>query len=62
MKADESSAKPLSSEEKKIITRIAMKFTREQMVYDAAHRESVWKRQPNGAIIPYSDSSELTQV
>ena len=62
MKADESSAKPLSSEEKKIITRIAMKFAREQMVYDAAHRESVWKRQPNGAIIPYSDSSELTQV
>jgi putative zinc finger/helix-turn-helix YgiT family protein len=62
MKADESNTKSLNSEEKRIITRIAMTFPREQMVYDAAHRENVWKRQPNGAIIPYSDSSELTQV
>jgi len=62
LNADESSAKPLASEEKKIIARIAMKFSKDQMVYDAAHRERVWKRQANGAIIPYSDSSELTQV
>ena len=39
-----------------------MTFPKEQMIYDAAHREGVWKRQPNGAIIPYSDSSQLTQV
>jgi hypothetical protein len=62
MKADESNAKTLTSEEKRIITRIAMKFPKEQMIYEAAHRERIWKKQPNGAIIPYSDSSEMTQV
>jgi len=60
--ADESSAEPLSPEEKRIITRIAMKFPEERMVYDAAHKEKIWKRQPTGAIIPYPDSSELTEV
>ena len=60
--ADESKAAPLSPEEKRIITRIAMQFPRERMVYDAAHREKIWKRQPNGAIIPYTDSSELVGI
>jgi hypothetical protein len=59
IRADESSAEPLSPEEKRIITRIAMKFPEERMVYDAAHREKIWKKQPNGAIIPYPDSAEL---
>jgi putative zinc finger/helix-turn-helix YgiT family protein len=60
--ADESKANPLSPEEKRIIARIAMKFSRERMVYDAAHKEKIWKRQPNGAIIPYTDSSELIGI
>ena len=60
MKADEVKSKPLSPEEKRIITRIALKFPRERMVYDAAHKEKIWKKQPNGAIIPYTDSAELT--
>jgi putative zinc finger/helix-turn-helix YgiT family protein len=60
--ADESKAEPLSPEQKRIITRIAMKFSRERMVYDAAHKEKIWKRQPNGAIIPYTDSSELIGI
>jgi len=60
IEADESRAEPLSSEEKRIIARIAMKFPEERMVYDAAHKEKVWKKQPNGAIIPYTDSAELT--
>ncbi len=60
MKADESIAEPLSSEEKRIITRIALKFPKERMIYDAAHKEKIWKKQPNGAIIPYPDSTELT--
>jgi putative zinc finger/helix-turn-helix YgiT family protein len=60
MKADESKAEPLSREEKRIVTRIALKFPEERMVYDAAHKEKIWKRQPNGAIIPYPDSVELT--
>jgi len=62
MKADESKAKSLSPEEKRIIHRIAMRFPKEQMVYDAAHKEPIWKKQPNGAIIPYSDSSELAEM
>jgi hypothetical protein len=39
-----------------------MKFSEERMVYDAAHKEKIWKKQPNGAIIPYTDSVELTGV
>ena len=62
VKADESKAKPLSPEEKKVINRIAMKFHKEQMIYDAAHREPIWKKQPKGAIIPYSDSCELAEI
>jgi len=60
IEADESEAKPLSREEERIITRIAIKFPEERMAYDAAHKENIWKKQPNGAIIPYTDSAELT--
>jgi putative zinc finger/helix-turn-helix YgiT family protein len=62
IRADESKAKPLSREEKRIITRVALKFPEERMAYEAAHKEKIWKRQPNGAIIPYTDSAELTGV
>ena len=62
IKADESKAEPLTPEERRIITRIAMTFSRERMVYDAAHKEKIWKKQPNGAIIPYTDSSELIGI
>jgi putative zinc finger/helix-turn-helix YgiT family protein len=60
--ADESKAEPLTPEERRIITRIAVKFSQERMVYDAAHKEKIWKRQPNGAIIPYTDSSKLIGI
>jgi putative zinc finger/helix-turn-helix YgiT family protein len=60
IRADESEANPLSREEKRIITRIALKFPEERMVYEAAHKEKIWKKQPNGSIIPYTDSAELT--
>src|SRR4030043_1879922 len=62
MKAGESKAEALSPEEKRIITRIALKFPEERMAYDAAHKEKIWKKQPNGAIIPYTDSVELGGV
>jgi len=62
MKAEEASTEPLSAEEKKIITRIAMKFPREKTIYAAAHREKIWEQQPKGAIIPYTDSGELTEI
>jgi len=61
-KADEKSAEPLSEEEMRIIESIVKAFPREQMVYDAAHREVVWKRAPVGAPIPYTDASELTEI
>jgi len=60
MKAAESKADALSPEEKRIIARIAFKFPEERMAYDAAHKEKIWKKQPNGAIIPYTDSADIT--
>ena len=39
--ADESRAGPLTPEEIRIITRIALTFPQEQMAYDAAHREII---------------------
>jgi putative zinc finger/helix-turn-helix YgiT family protein len=62
IKADESKEEPLSPEEKRIITRIALKFPEERMVYNATHKEKIWKKQPNGAIIPYTDSAELMGI
>lgn len=61
-KADESTAKPLTPEEKKIILRVALTFPTKQSIIDAAHLEKVWKNKGPGAIIPYSDSSKLTQI
>jgi hypothetical protein len=61
-KADESEAEPLSKDELRIIDKIAKKFPREQMLYNAAHREEVWKEKATGALIAYSDASELTEV
>jgi hypothetical protein len=60
--ADESIAEHLSQEEKRVISKIAMTFPEEQMVYDAAHREAIWRKKGAGAIIPYSDSAELAGI
>ncbi len=62
MKEDPSTAEPLTPEEKRILGRIALKFPQERMVYNAAHREQAWRRRAKGAIIPYTDSSELTAL
>ena len=62
MEADESKAEALTPEEKRIIARIALRFPKERMAYDAAHKENIWKKQPNGAIIPYTDSAELAGI
>ena len=42
--------------------KITEAFPVERMVYDAAHREDVWKKTPIGATIPYSSSEEITGV
>ncbi|BBO74917.1 hypothetical protein DSCW_23340 [Desulfosarcina widdelii] len=60
--ADESKAEPLSEEEVKIIARVARKFPAKHLAYEAAHRESAWKTKSTGAIIPYSDSANLTEI
>ena len=58
--SDESSAEPLSNDETRIIEKITEAFPVERMVYDAAHREAVWKKTPIGATIPYSSSEQIT--
>jgi len=62
MKADEAKAEPLTEEEKRIIRKIARTFPRDRMIYDAAHREPVWKEKETGAMIPYSDSTRLKEI
>lgn len=59
MRAAPAKADPLTADEKRIIARIGKKFPRDQMVYNAAHRETIWKRKARGAIIPYTESGEL---
>jgi hypothetical protein len=60
--ADETTAEPLTSEEKKIISRISMAFPKDQMVFNASHREVIVQRKSIGNIIPYSDAAELTEL
>jgi putative zinc finger/helix-turn-helix YgiT family protein len=60
--ADATTAEPLSPEEKKIIVRVALTFPTGRLVIDAAHREEVFQNKTAGAIIPYSDSSKLTEI
>jgi putative zinc finger/helix-turn-helix YgiT family protein len=58
-KADESAAEPLTNQEKKILARIAKTFPEPRMVYDASHKEYVWKNKRNGEMILYDETSEL---
>ncbi|MBN1255322.1 MAG: DUF4065 domain-containing protein [Deltaproteobacteria bacterium] len=58
--ADESDAEPLTSEEKKIISKISMVFPKDKMVFDVSHREVIVQKKAIGNIIPYLDAAELT--
>ena len=60
--ADESNSELLTTEEKRIISKIAEAFPKDQMVYNAAHREKIWQEKASGSIIPYSDSTKLTEL
>lgn len=60
--ANENDAEPLTDEEKSVIIRIAMTFPNKRMVYDAAHREEVWKSRNPGEIIPYTAAEKLTEI
>jgi len=61
-KADETNTQPLTADEMNIIDKISKEFPNERMVYDAAHREKVFKETPIGALIPYSRAFDLTEI
>lgn len=60
--SDENQAEPLLDDELRLLKRIAGKFPDEQMVYEAAHREKIWKEAQMGALIPYSCAQEITEI
>ena len=60
--ANSSEAEPLSDEEIRILKKIVETFPEEQLVYEAAHREKIWKEAQIGALIPYSCAHELTEI
>jgi len=62
IQADPHSAPPLTPAEEEIIATIAKTFSTNKMVYDASHRETIWRDCPVGAIIPYSLASELMEM
>lgn len=62
IKANEKQAEPLSDEEKIIIEKVAHAFPSTKSVYDASHREAVWKEKSIGTTIPYSDAYRLTEL
>ena len=60
--SDENQAEPLSGEELRILKRVAETFPEEQIVYDAAHREKIWRETKTGALISYSRAHELSEI
>lgn len=60
--AESKDAEPLSEEEIRILKQIVDKFPEEEMVYDAAHEEKIWKEASIGALIPYSCAHEITEI
>jgi putative zinc finger/helix-turn-helix YgiT family protein len=55
-------SEPLTVEEDAVIHKICKAFPTEKKVYDAAHKEVIWKRASTGSIIPYSHASELREM
>jgi putative zinc finger/helix-turn-helix YgiT family protein len=62
IKANDRYAQPLTDEEKCIIEKIANVFPTAKKVFDASHRENVWKEKLPGHFIPYSDAFRLTEL
>jgi len=60
--SNEKEAEPLTDSEIIILEKITSQFPEEEMVYDAAHRELVWKETAVGALIPYEKAYQLTEV
>lgn len=62
VKADLSAVPPLSQAELAIIAGVAQAFPTNKRVFDASHREALWRHCPTGALIPYSRAAELTEM
>lgn len=62
MGADEATAETLRDQERRIIRRVALASPTDQQVFDAAHREPIWKDKTTGAMIPYTDADRLTEI
>jgi len=62
IKAPEKQAEPLTEEEKLLIEKVARAFPSTKHVYDASHREVVWKEKSTGQFIPYEDAFRLTEL
>ena len=61
-KSDVEKAEPLTSEEESLIMKICKAFPIEDNVYEAAHKEAIWKSAAIGAIISYSRAVELSGI
>jgi len=62
MAADVKKADPLLLEEVRIIKRVAQKFPKDRVIYDAAHQEAIWINKSKGALISYAESEELMLI
>lgn len=60
--ADITPVDPLTAEEVKIVNKVAMTFPKNKDVYDATHREIIWKEKTTGVLIPYSDAIRITEL
>jgi len=60
--ADTACVDPLTTEEAKFVKKVAMTFPKNKDVYDAAHREIIWKEKITGALIPYPDAIRITEL
>jgi hypothetical protein len=60
--ADESTAEPLSDEEKRIIKKIGVQFPNNWQIFDATHKEIIWKEKSTGAGIKYTDAVRLSEI
>ena len=57
--AEDTEAEPLTDQEARIITRIAMTFPNESSIYRAVHDEEPYKSKRTGEMIPYTDAEQL---
>jgi putative zinc finger/helix-turn-helix YgiT family protein len=60
--SNEEKAEPLSEDELQILQQVVARFPEERSVYEAAHRESIWRNAETGALISYTCAHELSEI